>query len=604
MEERQPTGKTRGSRAEIAAEVTVVLATLAGLAGSTALVISMYRDPPGSRKERPEAASPIPVVVEAPAEVASPAAIPPTSPTPEAIDPTPAALAEQADREREHRELAARAEGEAAALEAARQATKKRADSARRGTAAIRSKAAELREMADHGEIDAEMLALERDMLARELDRKKADLGKAQARARNGYAIQPYRGPNGTWRCPVVVECTADMLAMPPNGPAFSTLDLGRGPSELRAFLVALNRATSAIARMSGPDGGETVPYVLFVVRPDGIRPYYAAKALLEPMGVAFGYELVGQGVEVDYPDLGDPSSWPDVGPLAASPNTRPTPGLSQGRPGSARGVDAIGELARARPPRHQVPGDRLFGDENPYGPAGLVPAEEPPTGGRPRSGRLGLDPPSPGFVPRGRALEELSRSGEAPTMPGGRQPPTLSPRVMPGVPDLATLAPAASGGSDRGESAGQPGASGSRGVAGHPGGQGRSVPTGGSGADGEPRHLPIIPDVPSKEIELVVVCSRDSILIHPGAYRLMESTLKSQPSRLVADLKAIVAAERVKHPGMSMEPRLRFLVQAGGQATYELARGQTLAGGIDWPSRVQVANVDPLRLTRGEPEP
>lgn len=606
MEDQRPTEPDpRSGRAPILAEWTVVLATIASLAGTTGLVISMYQSPPRPSKptETAAASPPSPAPIEVLAEVVSPASVPPTTTAPEAIDPTPAAIAQQTDREQAQKVLASQADQAADALEAARRTASKTTESARRAAAAIRTRAAELREQADHGAIDAEMLALERDMLAREIDRKKADLARAQARAQNGYAIQPYRGPNGTWRCPIVVECSEDTLAMPPTGPTFSTTDLGRGPSELRAFLVALNRASAQVTKKSGPDGVETVPYVLFVVRPDGIRPYYAAKALLEPLGVAFGYELVGQGVEVDYPDLGDPASWPDAGPLGPAPGTHP--GWGRGQGGLAQGAGGLGDLARLQPPRHLVSAGRLLDDEDPYETpgSGLGTGEGPKPGGRPTAGRAGLDPPSSGFVPRGRALNELSRSGE---MPGGRPLPNLAPRAMPGTPNLAGMAPPPSGrgtGNENGNGTGNKSDRPRSGSAGS-GTAGGSPSSGGSPGIGEPRRLPIVPSVPARDLELVVVCSRDGVLLHPGAYRLSSDTLKAKPDRLAADLQAIVMAEQIKRRGESVAPRLRFLVQTGGQATFELARGQTLSGGIHWPSRIQVANADPLRLTRGELEP
>ena len=52
------------------------------------------------------------------------------------------------------------------------------------------------------------------------------------------------------------------------------------------------------------PDGAAAVPYLVFLVRPGGIRLYYEARSCLEPLGIAFGYELIEQDLVVDIPDL------------------------------------------------------------------------------------------------------------------------------------------------------------------------------------------------------------------------------------------------------------------------------------------------------------
>ena len=64
------------------------------------------------------------------------------------------------------------------------------------------------------------------------------------------------------------------------------------------------------------PDGAPVVPYFVFLVRPDGIRPYYEARARLEPLGIAFGYELIEQDLKVDVPDFDNLAAWDGTIPL------------------------------------------------------------------------------------------------------------------------------------------------------------------------------------------------------------------------------------------------------------------------------------------------
>ena len=62
-----------------------------------------------------------------------------------------------------------------------------------------------LAERAQRLDSEADALALERDVLAQELDSAKAALTKARTRA--SYAVLPNKGPNGTWRRPIIIEC-------------------------------------------------------------------------------------------------------------------------------------------------------------------------------------------------------------------------------------------------------------------------------------------------------------------------------------------------------------------------------------------------------------
>jgi hypothetical protein len=84
--------------------------------------------------------------------------------------------------------------------------------------------------------------------------------------------------------------------------------------------------------RTGSPDGDPVTPYIYFIVRPDGIRPYYEARARLEPLGIAFGYELVDQETEIDFPDFDDLVSWEDPR------STRPGAGTELARGGPSDG--------------------------------------------------------------------------------------------------------------------------------------------------------------------------------------------------------------------------------------------------------------------------
>ena len=77
------------------------------------------------------------------------------------------------------------------------------------------------------------------------------------------------------------------------------------------------------------PDGVAAVPYLVFLVRPNGIRPYYEARTCLEPLGIAFGYELIEQDLVVDIPDFDNLATWDGSVPLDMPVEPAPQPKMS-----------------------------------------------------------------------------------------------------------------------------------------------------------------------------------------------------------------------------------------------------------------------------------
>ena len=276
--------------------------------------------PPRGRcaRKAPEAPKPIPVVVAPPPVREEPPRrrmpTPPAPPPPPQEDPTKKVLARLAAAEAGERREAEKADRRAAALEAARQAALAESQRWRRREALVRAQVDGLAEKAQKLEQEADALALERDVLAHERDAAKAALAKA--RTSSSYAVLPHKGPNGTWRRPVIIECRDGTAKLQPNGPTFSLLDLsGLMGMRTSPIVVAVARELIRIEGATAPDGAPVVPYIFFVVRPDGIRPYYEARARLEPLGIAFGYELVDQDWEIDYSDPDAPADGSDPAP-------------------------------------------------------------------------------------------------------------------------------------------------------------------------------------------------------------------------------------------------------------------------------------------------
>ncbi|MGP0066908.1 MAG: hypothetical protein ACLQGP_25365 [Isosphaeraceae bacterium] len=204
---------------------------------------------------------------------------------------------------------ASEADQRAAKMEIARKAAVAESERWKRRELLVKQQIARLTKQAARLEQATSELDAERDVLARERDALKAALTKAGQNTEN--AILPYKGPNGTWRRPIVVECVGNVAKLQPQGQTFSMMELSPLINPRSSPMVlAVAREMLRINRAGSPDGAPVVPYLVFLVRPNGIRPYYEVRARLEPLGIAFGYELVEQDLVVEVPDYDDLTTW------------------------------------------------------------------------------------------------------------------------------------------------------------------------------------------------------------------------------------------------------------------------------------------------------
>ncbi|WP_435009483.1 hypothetical protein P12x_000735 [Tundrisphaera lichenicola] len=318
-------------RTGVGAELVPLVLILACLAGSLGLIIVVQR----RAAPRPKALAPVAVALPpspTPVPEAKPAPVPvvepePEPPAPPPEDPTPRVLAKLTQAEAEQLLEASKADRKATALEAARKSAMIEAERWRRRESLVNAQLSALESKVRKSETEVDELALERDALLRERDARKAAIARASSRP--SQAILPHKGPNGTWRRPIVVECTNGMAILQPQGLAFGLLDLasGFGPSS-NPFLGAIARELIRIRQHESPDGAPVVPYIFFLVRPDGVRPYYEARGRLEPLGITFGYELADQDWEIEFPDLDDVAAW-DGSVSPRNPRSFDPPGVS-----------------------------------------------------------------------------------------------------------------------------------------------------------------------------------------------------------------------------------------------------------------------------------
>jgi outer membrane biosynthesis protein TonB len=315
---------------------------LISLAATLNLLLAIHRQSPAEKtastedvaapalaesRERPEAPPAEPAAPEGPAVAEKPA--PPPPPDPPVEDPTKKAIASLTTATEKETKAAEEADRRASALEKGYRSAVAESDRWKRREMLVRQQIAGITADAVKLEREADELDAERDVLERELDATKAALAKASTRA--GFAVLPYKGPNGTWRRPIVVECTGGGAKLQPRGPSFTGLELSpRIHPRSSEFVKAIARELFHIRSADTPDGTPAVPYIVFLVRPDGIGAYYLARTSLEPLGIAFGYELIDQKLAVNIPDFDDLTTWDGTVPLEMP--LEPAPGSTSNR--------------------------------------------------------------------------------------------------------------------------------------------------------------------------------------------------------------------------------------------------------------------------------
>ncbi len=110
--------------------------------------------------------------------------------------------------------------------------------------------------------------------------------------------IVPHKGPNGTDRRPIYLECNADSLTIWPEGTRITLRQLENSDDVANP----LDAALRVVRNHAMKTYGDTAPpYPLLVLRPDGIETYGAARSAMEEWDDQFGYELVPASLKLAY---------------------------------------------------------------------------------------------------------------------------------------------------------------------------------------------------------------------------------------------------------------------------------------------------------------
>ena len=460
----------------------------------------------------------------------------------------------------------------------------------------------------------AELLAAAQELA--ELELVFQQLRALKEREKETYSVVPYRGKRGDARPPVYVECARDGVLFHPEKTLLRTWSFT--PDEIRAEVekrhgpLALQKSAKEQSKSADEPKG---PYVLFLIRPDGIGSYYKAQASLRGYQLDFGYELVDAAWVLDFnvkaknaparpqqpfrSDVGlkpKPIVVPPFvgdGPLHDGPLGGPvvpmrppgTSGVGPGNPGGP-GVGVGNPGGPKVPPPTGFPGGANPGA---VGPA-LPP---PPMIGDPsyKGVDTGIPPRPPSFVPITKIAPPVPIASAGGPNPTGK-PGTNAGTNGPGL-DLSSVTIPIPGNNVGGQRpAGNPGdpSKPSTGTPGEPGGNPGDSAKPGAGTPGEPggRALPSFgrddgkkpsPAPPlskllgNKDFIIRIDCRSDYIKILPGefTYRLTGTNLKATDEALVQTITNLIARRQASvRPGEPpYRPVIRLQVSPDGLRSY-----------------------------------
>lgn len=196
-----------------------------------------------------------------------------------------------------------------------------------------------------------------------QLEETAKNLKQARSNDARTFSVVPYKGKQGSDRQPLYVECATSSVIFHPDR---VVQEVPLKPAEVREELA--RRIEAQKPRLSSAHR-EQPPYLLLLVRPDGIDSYYQLQGALKGVGVEFGYEFLESDWILDFPaeppatPLTTPPSplvrGPGSGPGSGGPNplrldgsgfaelpagsprpntggTPPSDGLEKGQPGGA----------------------------------------------------------------------------------------------------------------------------------------------------------------------------------------------------------------------------------------------------------------------------
>jgi hypothetical protein len=299
--------------------------------------------------------------------------------------------------------------------------------------AAHRSEVAHAADKVQDSEQELRRLTGELKMLERTL----AELKALRERQQNTYSVVPYRGRRGAERTPLYLECAAGGLIFHPDGKMIAP---GRsGGDDVRAEVERRIHVPVVAGKRPG------TPYLLLLIRPDGISTYYLALKCLQGLDLEYGYELIDEDWVLEFPK-DDEEIMPQPWMVAEKPSVAKAVTQASPAPIGIKVADRSTSAARGQGeagphPSGQPTGVAAIGSPS----GGLAGASSAETAWRP--GFSGAGGGAPGAGPwQSAGGGHMPGSGSSGTGSDSAMSPAAAVRVAP-----ATLGAAVPGGHPRG---------------------------------------------------------------------------------------------------------------------------------------------------------
>lgn len=190
---------------------------------------------------------------------------------------------------------------------------KNRLDSAQTNVMRTKVKAASTEDQLKTIRTQQEQTASERERLQTEIDALESDLTKAEQRltkaverkqsAKSKYAFLPFDGRSGTTKRPILIECNQDSVRFLPEDVKLNLGDLNGFTTGFNPVLMASRELVhfwTAFEKVYGSADNPQEPYVLLLVRPEGIRSFDLTKRMLTELKIPHGYELLDDNMQLE----------------------------------------------------------------------------------------------------------------------------------------------------------------------------------------------------------------------------------------------------------------------------------------------------------------
>jgi hypothetical protein len=164
----------------------------------------------------------------------------------------------------------------------------------------------------------AELARMTNDLV--KLEQTLADLRDFRKKQQQTYSLVPYRGRRGDNRRPIYLECAAGEMILHPDRLVVPVTDAADS-----AILTEVEKRIGRLESIQANTSKKETPYLLLLVRPDGVVTYYRTLTALKNLTVDFGYEFVQADWILSFPEDekdGGVQPWMASGPVKDNVNS------------------------------------------------------------------------------------------------------------------------------------------------------------------------------------------------------------------------------------------------------------------------------------------